>query len=122
MTGTLANYVYSVTSSPGSPSVSNNATNQTIENLPPNYFSTIGAFNGSGIAIADPLSTSGNLLLFFQHHTGDLRLSQLIDNAWQGGNSDDSLGVTNIRNATPLAATSYHEASTSGNTTKVSHT
>ena len=49
----------------------------------------------------------GDLLLFFQRHTGDLRYSELADSMWQGGGSDYSLGVKNAANATPIAGVSY---------------
>ncbi|KAK3696302.1 hypothetical protein LTR37_018038 [Vermiconidia calcicola] len=80
--------------------------------------STRGAFNGSGFAImsqstlsnftsgqtmAEPESQS-NLLLFFQHHTGEIRwMSRPSAEPWRGG-SVSEIVATNAKNGTPISA------------------
>lgn len=79
--------------------------------------STRGAFNGSGISMrrqgnllnltSGEMGTSNNddrnLLLAFQHHTGDLRWMQRVwPNTWQGGSASESI-TSAAKNATPLS-------------------
>lgn len=83
----------------------------------PSTMSTRGAFNGSGISMrrqGNRLNlTSGevgtsyddphNLLLAFQHHTGELRWMQRVSpNTWQGGSESESI-TTWAKNGTPLS-------------------
>lgn len=53
------------------------------------YYSKIGAFNGSGIALAsESFDTGGRgeINIYFQHHTGQVRSAVLSsDGSWQGG-------------------------------------
>lgn len=89
----------------------------------PSYTSTRGAFNGSAISIRRQASlvnlTSGevgtsdedarNLLLVFQHHSGDVRWMQRVwPNTWQGG-SESETTTAPAKNGTPLSflATDY---------------
>lgn len=91
--------------------------------------STRGAFNGSGISMrrqGDLVNlTSGevgtsdndnhNLLLVFQHHTGDIRwMQRSAPDTWLGGSESESV-TTWGRNATPLSIlqTSWTEESKS---------
>ena len=82
----------------------------------PNYVSTVGAFNGSGLAVASQSfgseatgnGTYGKLVMYFQHHTGSIRTMQLRDNGWQGGQeSDVVVGEGIAKNGTPISAVSY---------------
>ncbi|KAI6884843.1 hypothetical protein KC355_g21792, partial [Hortaea werneckii] len=48
--------------------------------LHPSYYSTTGAFNGSGIALASQsfatdlqTGTQGSIVMYFQHHSGEIR-------------------------------------------------
>lgn len=78
--------------------------------IPQSFLSTVGAFNGSGIALASESFASGGhgaIVMYFQHHSGQLRSAQLESNGeWQGGD------VTNIvaadaKNGTPISAVAY---------------
>lgn len=82
----------------------------------PNYLSTVGAFNGSGLAVASQSFGSeatgngsyGKLVMYFQHHTGSIRQMQLRANGWQGGQeSDVVVGEGIAKNGTPISAVSY---------------
>ena len=96
---------------------SSNASSAPANQAPPaptddtqSFLSTVGAFNGSGIALASESFASGghgSIVMYFQHHSGQLRSAQLAsDGTWQGGD------VTNIvaadaKNATPISAVAY---------------
>ena len=73
-------------------------------------FSSTGAFNGSGIALASESFASGgygSLVLYFQHHTGQIRSTQLSsDGRWKGGDATEVVAV-DAKNGTPIAAVAY---------------
>ena len=82
----------------------------------PTDVSTVGAFNGSGLAVASQSfgsevtgnGTYGKLVMYFQHHTGSIRTMQLRDNGWEGGQeSDIVVGEGVAKNGTPISAVSY---------------
>jgi len=81
------------------------------------YFSTKGAFNGSGIALAgeswNPPGATGTLFtLYFQHHTGAIRyLKYTSGQKWVGGGITETV-ATNAKNATPISAVAYAANST----------
>ncbi|KAL6714175.1 hypothetical protein ACLMJK_008669 [Lecanora helva] len=72
--------------------------------------STIGAFNGSGIALASQSFASagyGSIVMYFQHHTGQLRSAQLAtDGSWRGGDVTEVVAA-DAKNGTPIAAVAY---------------
>ena len=72
--------------------------------------SKVGAFNGSGIALASESFDSGGhgaIVMYFQHHSGQLRSAQLAsDGAWQGGDITQVVAV-DAKNGTPIAAVAY---------------
>lgn len=83
----------------------------------PKYLSKRGAFNGTGISvmeypnlvnltsgeIAPGPNVDGNLLLVFQHHTGQVRwMRRVYPDSWQGGSAYDVV-ATDAKNATPIA-------------------
>ena len=77
---------------------------------------TVGAFNGTGIAVAGESfgseasgnGTHGLFVLYFQHHTGSIRQMQLRDSGWQGGGqSDIVVPAEGVKNGTPISAVSY---------------
>ncbi|KAI9808912.1 MAG: hypothetical protein M1827_007137 [Pycnora praestabilis] len=76
----------------------------------PAFYSTIGAFNGTGIALASESFSSGgygSIDIYFQHHTGQIRSAQLLsDGTWQGGSLSEIV-ATDAKNATPIAAVAY---------------
>lgn len=80
----------------------------------PAYFSTTGAFNGSGIAIAQQSFTNdltagqqGTIVMYFQHWTGEIRYKQLTPSGqWQGGDTS-TIVASDAKNNTPLSAVSY---------------
>lgn len=78
--------------------------------IPQDFFSTVGAFNGSGIALASESFASGGhgaIVMYFQHHSGQLRSAQLAsDGTWQGGDITDIV-ASNAKNGTPIAAVAY---------------
>ena len=78
--------------------------------IDPAYYTTSGAFNGSGIALAAQsfaTKLSDSVVMYFQHHTGDIRSMQLSnDGIWSGGSISDVIAV-DARNNTPLSAVAY---------------
>lgn len=75
-----------------------------------NYLSAFGAFNGSGIALASESFGSadhGNIVMYFQHHSGQIRQAQLDSKGvWQGGDVTNIVAV-DAKNGTPIAAVAY---------------
>lgn len=77
--------------------------------LNPAYYSAEGAFNGSGIALASQSfgeGDQGELTMYFQHYTGEIRWMRLTDRGWVGGD-DTTVVVSNAKNGTPISAVSY---------------
>ncbi|KAG9681130.1 hypothetical protein KCU95_g16163, partial [Aureobasidium melanogenum] len=80
--------------------------------LNPAYFSKEGAFNGSGLALASQSfgsSEYGDIVLYFQHHSGSIRWQRKTDNSnggWVGGTAAEVV-VTDAKNNTPLSAVAY---------------
>jgi hypothetical protein len=72
----------------------------------PRFLSTTGAFNGSGFATATASGASGELDLYFQHFTGQLRRLQLNGNTWSGGDIN-TIVATDAKNATPISVVAY---------------
>ena len=76
----------------------------------PAYFSTSGAFNGTGIALATESfgqESYGTVVVYFQHWTGQIRNMQLSDSGdWVGGD-ETTIVATDARNGTPIAAVAY---------------
>lgn len=69
--------------------------------------STLGAFNGSGFATAATQGATGELNLYFQHFSGELRRMQLTgSNTWIGGD-ENSIVATDAKNATPISVVTY---------------
>ena len=70
----------------------------------------VGAFNGSGVAVAGESFDSGGhgeTILYFQHYTGQIRSTQLQpDGTWQGG-SPSEVVATDAKDASPISAVSY---------------
>ncbi|KAH9832708.1 hypothetical protein Tdes44962_MAKER00188 [Teratosphaeria destructans] len=88
--------------------------------IDPVYFSTRGAFNGSGIAFASQsfspsiqTSTHGIATVYFQYYDGTVRFVQLSpEGKWQGGDIS-TIVASDARNSTPLSAVSYSVNGTS---------
>lgn len=82
--------------------------------IDPSYYTQTGAFNGSGIALASQSftkdldsGTQGSIVMYFQHHTGEIRWIQLSSGGeWLGGSSSEVVAV-DAKNSTPLSAVSY---------------
>ncbi|GAB7355291.1 hypothetical protein MBLNU459_g5829t1 [Dothideomycetes sp. NU459] len=77
--------------------------------LDQSYYSTTGAFNGSGIALASQSFSAGGygtLTMYFQHHTGQIRYQTLTDGNWIGGSISEVVTV-DAKNSTPLSAVAY---------------
>lgn len=84
--------------------------------LDPEYFSTQGAFNGSGIALASQSfqgDEQGSMVLYYQHYTGTIRFKQLRDGDWVGGTQSEIVAY-DAKNGTPISAVAYalHNVST----------
>ncbi|KAL2053207.1 hypothetical protein ABVK25_006532 [Lepraria finkii] len=81
----------------------------------PSYISTTGAFNGSGIALASESFGSGgygSIVMYFQHHTGQIRQAQLgSDGLWKGGDLTQIVAA-DAKNGTPIAAVAYNRNDT----------
>jgi len=110
----LSTSTASATASPtASPTAPANAEYLIGGALNPTYYSTSGAFNGSGIALASQsfatnlqTSTQGSLVMYFQHHSGDIRWQQLTSTGWQGGSVSEVV-ANDAKNSTPLSAVAY---------------
>ncbi|PPJ55533.1 hypothetical protein CBER1_05374 [Cercospora berteroae] len=82
--------------------------------IDPEYYSSEGAFNGSGIALASQSfsrelqeGTQGTLVMYYQHYNGDIRFKQLAnDGSWKGGDFS-AVVAQDAKNSTPLSAVSY---------------
>jgi hypothetical protein len=82
--------------------------------IDPTYYTNTGAFNGSGIALASQSfsanvesGTQGTIVMYFQHHTGEIRWIQLSNGGdWTGGSVSEVVAV-DAKNNTPLSAVSY---------------
>lgn len=103
--------------------LSSRSRKNSTESLPPNntsitapVLSTTGAFNGSGIALASESFASGgygSIVMYFQHHTGQIRSAQLgSDGSWKGGDVTEVVAA-DAKNGTPIAAVAYARNSTS---------
>lgn len=75
------------------------------------YYSTKGAFNGSGIAVAGEAWNQGQRRIFtiyFQHWTGDIRFMQYTtDRKWIGGTKSETV-ASDAKNATPISTVAYN--------------
>jgi hypothetical protein len=77
----------------------------------PQYYTDTGAFNGSGIALASQsfaedvqTGTHGSIVMYFQHHTGEIRWMQLSNTGdWVGGTVSEVVAI-DAKNNTPLSA------------------
>ena len=78
--------------------------------IPQDFLSKVGAFNGSGIALASESFDSGGhgvINMYFQHHSGQIRVAQLATNGlWQGGDITQVVAI-DAKNGTPIAAVAY---------------
>ncbi|TKA81928.1 hypothetical protein B0A55_01921 [Friedmanniomyces simplex] len=55
----------------------------------------------------DPSGTQGSLVMYFQHHSGEIRWQQLSSQgAWLGGDVSEIVAV-DAKNSTPLSAVAY---------------
>jgi hypothetical protein len=101
----------SPTSPPGSaPTYPGNPEYDIGGTLSPLYYSTAGAFNGTGIALATSTfdqSGYGSINLYFQHYDGSIRWLRLLeDGGWQGGSIAEII-TADGKNGTPIAAVAY---------------
>ncbi|KAM0720683.1 hypothetical protein Q7P37_004820 [Cladosporium fusiforme] len=84
------------------------------------YYSRQGAWNGSGFALAAQTfpkyvkdAPKGNLVLYFQHNTGEIRWIRLSTRGdWIGG-SRSEIVAADAKNSTPISAVSYVRNATS---------
>jgi hypothetical protein len=109
------------TSSTPTPSPTPNADPYAIGGaINPEYYTSKGAFNGSGIALASQSFASnlqdaplGSLVMYYQHHSGDIRFQRLTsEGAWVGGTQSEIV-ASNAKNSTPLSAVAYVQNGTS---------
>ncbi|KAI9845304.1 MAG: hypothetical protein M1837_004926 [Sclerophora amabilis] len=63
--------------------------------------------NGSGIVALDLNDGNAGFALYSQHHDGEIRKYEFLDDSWTGGFGDDVVVSSNARNGTPLMALSY---------------
>jgi hypothetical protein len=86
--------------------------------IDPSYYSTSGAWNGSGIAYVwqnftqhwDDILVSNEYshVVYFQDFAGDLRwMRQAADYSWKEGAEDLAVVASDARNSTPIAAAQY---------------
>jgi hypothetical protein len=78
--------------------------------IDPAYYSTKGAFNGSGIALAGESWADGRhgvVNVYFQHWTGTIRWMQLTtEGNWIGG-SQSEIVAADAKNSTPISLVAY---------------
>ena len=78
--------------------------------LNPAYYSKKSAFNGTGIALASESfdgGTHGDLVMYFQHWSGQIRWQELNDQGqWVGGDIT-TVVASDAKNSTPLSAVAY---------------
>jgi hypothetical protein len=88
--------------------------------IKPEYYSTKGAFNGTGIALAGEswLGTDHSIVnVYFQHWSGQIRFMQLnTEGSWVGG-TESEIVASDAKNSTPISTVAYAMNSTE----KVSH-
>lgn len=86
------------------------------------YYSTSGAFNGSGIGLGGEFwnkETLKKLNLYFQHYNGDLRWMYLDSNdRWIGGSEPYSV-ASDAKNATPISVVGYILNASSSNASAI---
>ncbi|KAI9760935.1 MAG: hypothetical protein M1835_000074 [Candelina submexicana] len=77
----------------------------------PNYASTTGVFNGSGVVALDNGDGSSKIIMYSQYHNGDIRRSEYLDGKWSGGQSTDAVEVVGrkARNGSALMAVSFEQ-------------
>jgi hypothetical protein len=84
--------------------------------LDPAYYSSKGAFNGSGIAFAGESFVAdehGIFTVYFQHYEGDLRWIRLnAQGQYVGGRVSETV-ATDAKNSTPISVVAYAMNSTS---------
>lgn len=84
--------------------------------LDPRYYSTKGAFNGTGIALAGESFVNkerGIITIYFQHHTGDIRWMQLnAKGNWIGGTKAETV-ATDAKNGSAISTVAYAMNTTS---------
>ncbi|KAI9876995.1 MAG: hypothetical protein M1830_005080 [Pleopsidium flavum] len=75
----------------------------------PDYISTTGVMNGSGVVALDVGDGSSRIILYSQHYNGEIRKSEYLGDTWTGGQHADVVEVvaSNARNGTPLMAVSF---------------
>lgn len=76
----------------------------------PAYYSTSGAFNGSGIGFAGAAMKStekGEYSIYYQHHSGQIRYVQLDSNNKFLGGTSSEIVASDARNATRLSVVQY---------------
>jgi hypothetical protein len=82
------------------------------------YYTTSGAWNGSGIAYIwqnftqdwDDILSSNEYshVVYFQHHTGEIQwMRQTSDYSWKQGPQDLLVVATDARNSTPISAVQH---------------
>lgn len=86
--------------------------------IDPSYYTTSGAWNGSGTAYIwqnftqdwdDILSTNEySHVVYYQHHAGEIRwMRQASDYSWKDGPQDLLVVATDAKNSTPISAVQY---------------
>lgn len=111
---TNESYCRSATGSPNPATSSLTASVNTLYSIggaiDPAYYSTSGAWNGSGIAFAGSSlkpADRGLYTLFFQHHTGTIRHLQLSRDGSHSGGSRAEVIATDAKNSTPISVVQY---------------
>lgn len=92
------------TSSPPTPNVTAKTTS------PQRPASTTGAFNGTAMNTMDARDADGstnNFWIFFQHHSGQIRKSFTTQEGWSGGTNNDVVVSSDVKNGTPISASSF---------------
>lgn len=107
------------TSSSAAPTPIANDLLKTGGSIDPDYYSTSGAWNGSGIAWIwqnfaqdwsdTPALNEHSIVVYYQHHSGEIRWLRQTTNSemWQPGPSNLVVVASNARNATPITAVHY---------------
>lgn len=83
--------------------------------LDPRFYSSKGAFNGSGLAATCqtfPGHVEESVVLYYQHHSGTIRWKYMQDDNWLGGGNTEIVAY-DAKNGTPISAVAYENNETS---------
>jgi hypothetical protein len=94
---------------PGAPTFTGDPSYSIGGVIDPAFYTTSGAFNGSGIAFAGSaldVRLKGEYTVYYQHHSGQIRYLQKDGATYKGGSSSQIV-ASDAKNATPISVVQY---------------